>query len=70
MKDTTKEEKKRLLLRLLVKGDYDVEEEAEAESIFDTRRTDEVDLPILGERIHPSFRCSRHVLLPNRKHSG
>jgi hypothetical protein len=41
-KDGIKNEKKRLLLRLLVKGDYDVEEEAEAESIFDTRRTEEV----------------------------
>ena len=39
-------------------------------SIFDTRRTDEVDLPIPGERIHRSFRRSRHVLSPNRKHSG
>jgi hypothetical protein len=30
-------------------------------SIFDTRRTDEVDLPIPGERIHRSLRRSRHV---------
>ena len=57
MEDTTKEKEKKDGMKKEKKNDHDT---------LDTRRTDEVDLPIPGERIHRSFRRSRHFITESK----